>query len=81
MFYKPLQLYSVSKPIEEELRRDITCPTCGLAHAIFGLATWYPDCGTDIFLKHVDAEFDVILKSFSAVDARKTRSPHRWERY
>lgn len=71
MSYKPLQLHSVSKPIEEELRRDITCPTCGLAHAVFGLATWCPDCGTDIFLKHVDAEFDVILKALSAVDARK----------
>ena len=50
MSYKPGTLPPVVPPMEEVLRRDITCPHCGLEHAVFGLATWCPDCGRDIFL-------------------------------
>jgi predicted nucleic acid-binding Zn-ribbon protein len=60
MSYKPGRLPQVRPPIEEELRRDVTCPKCGLEHAVFGLASWCPDCGSDIFLVHVDKEFAVV---------------------
>jgi hypothetical protein len=62
---------SVQRPIEDELRRDITCPHCGLKHAVFGIATWCPDCGEDIFLNHVREEMEVIEKVLAAVDARR----------
>jgi len=62
---------SISRPLEEELRRDICCPNCGLNHAVFGLATWCPDCGTDIFLVHVEAEYSVIKTMLSDVDRRR----------
>ena len=39
--------------IQDALRRDMSCPHCGLDHAVFGLAVWCPDCGTDIFMTHV----------------------------
>ena len=38
--YKPGHLSPARPPIEEELRRDVTCPNCGLEHAVFGLANW-----------------------------------------
>jgi hypothetical protein len=50
----------VRKPFGQVLQRAIVCPHCGLDHAVFGLATWCPDCGVDIFLTHVDAELDVV---------------------
>jgi len=33
----------VAPPIEEELKRKVICPHCGLEHAVFGLASWCPD--------------------------------------
>ena len=60
--YKPGNLPSPVPPIEGILRRDLVCPNCGLEHAVFGLATWCPDCGKDIFLTHVIKEFEVIQK-------------------
>lgn len=71
MTYKPATLPSLPPPIDEELRRDLTCPHCGLEHAVFGLATWCPDCGADIFLTHLDREFDALRKALSAVDTRR----------
>ena len=44
MTYKSSKPDYVPRPLEEELRRDIICPNCGLEHAVFGLATWCPDC-------------------------------------
>ncbi len=71
--YKPTRLGPVPRPIEEELRRDVLCPHCGLEHAVFGLATWCPDCGEDIFLAHVDKEMEVVEKIISAVDSRRAK--------
>jgi hypothetical protein len=71
MSYKPSMPDYVPRPLEEELRRDIICPNCGLEHAVFGLATWCPDCGKDIFICHVDTEFEVIQKVLSVIDKRR----------
>jgi hypothetical protein len=71
MSLKPGRPDYVPRPIEEELRRDIVCPNCGLEHSVFGLATWCADCGQDIFLVHVDKEFKVIEKMLSVVDKRR----------
>lgn len=71
--YKPGQLDPVRRPYEEELRRDVTCPECGLEHAVFGLATWCPDCASDIFLVHLTAEFEVIEKILDADTDRRAR--------
>ncbi len=69
--YKPGHLPSVGRPLEEELRRDLTCPSCGLSHAVFGLAVWCPDCGRDIFLTHVEHEYEVVRKMLSVVEDRR----------
>ena len=71
--YKPGRLPHVRPPIEEELRRDITCPRCGLEHAVFGLASWCPDCGSDIFLTHVNMEFAVVRRMLGDVKRRHGR--------
>jgi hypothetical protein len=71
MSLKPGRPDYVPRPIEEELRRDIVCPNCGLVHSVFGLATWCADCGQDIFLVHVDKEFQVVEKMLSVVDRRR----------
>lgn len=71
MSYTPPRPKLISRPLEEELRRDIRCPNCGLEHAVFGLATWCPDCGNDIFLIHVGQEFAVVSKMLAAVESRR----------
>ena len=63
----------VVMPYEEELRRNVTCPDCTLAHAVFGIAVWCPDCGNDIFLTHVAAELDVVRKVLGEVGGRTER--------
>jgi len=68
--YKPGHLPPARPPIEEGLRRDITCPKCGLEHAVFGLANWCPDCGSDIFLAHVGKEFEVVRNMLGDVERR-----------
>ena len=70
MSLKPGRPDYVPRLIEEELRRDIVCPNCGLEQSVFGLATWCADCGQDIFLVHVDKEFQVLEKMLSVVDKR-----------
>jgi len=60
----------VRRPLHEELRRDVTCPHCGLYHSVYGLATWCADCGVDIFLTHIEAEFAVVAMALSDVDRR-----------
>jgi hypothetical protein len=62
----------VSRPVEEELRRDVRCPHCTLEHAVFGLATWCPDCGRDVFEEHLDAEFQVARRILAAVEERRS---------
>jgi len=64
---KPL----VRAPFEDEVRRDVICPKCSLDHSVYGLATWCPDCGTDIFLTHVEAEFGVVGLMLSDIERRR----------
>ncbi len=71
MKYSPGKYPKARKPLEEILKRDIICPFCSLDHSVFGLATWCPDCGNDIFLSHVSAEFDVIIKMMDDIKRRE----------
>jgi hypothetical protein len=71
MSYKPGRLPHVRSPFEEELLRATICPHCGLDHAVFGLAFWCPDCGKDIFMTHVNAEYNVVRTMLSDVDRRR----------
>lgn len=68
--YKPGTLPHVRPPFEEGLRRDLICPHCTLDHSVFGLAVWCHDCGRDIFMTHVQAEFAVLRKILGDVDRR-----------
>ena len=69
--YKPSALPPVARAAHEELRRDVICPHCGLDQSVYGLATWCADCGRDIFLTHVDAEFAVVRRMLTDVDRRR----------
>ena len=71
MSYKPPRKKHVGRPFEEELRRDVLCPNCSLEHSVFGLATWCPDCGADIFVQHVQAELEVLRKMLGHVEQRR----------
>jgi hypothetical protein len=71
MSYKPGTPRHVRRPFGEELRRDVVCPHCTLDHSVFGLAVWCSDCGRDIFMTHVRAEFSVVEKMLSDVDRRR----------
>jgi len=71
--YEPGSRPPVRRPFGEELRRDVTCPICGLQHAVFGIATWCPDCGKDIFLRHVAREYEVLRLMLADVDNRRER--------
>lgn len=71
--YKSGRRSRVRRPEEEELRRDIRCSHCTLEHSVFGLATWCPDCGQDIFAEHVRAEFVPILQILDEVPGRRDR--------
>jgi len=71
--YKPGSRPPVWRPFEEVLRRDLTCPKCTLDHAVFGIATWCPDCGSDIFLTHVSKEYQVVRLILADVDNRRER--------
>jgi hypothetical protein len=68
----PARLPFVGRPLEEELRRDVKCRSCGLEHAVFGLATWCADCGTDIFIVHLGAELAVLRRMVDAADGRRS---------
>ncbi len=69
--YKPGQPPMVRNPFEEDVQRDVICPHCGLDHAVFGLATWCPDCGRDIFMTHVEAEYGVVRTMLGDVERRR----------
>ena len=68
--YTPAKRTTVLPPVGEELRRDVTCPHCALAHAVYGLAVWCPDCGRDIFITHVEHEAAVVSKMLAAIPSR-----------
>jgi len=61
----------IRHPFEEEVLRGVVCPHCGLDHAVFGLATWCPDCGRDIFMTHVEAEYAVVRTTLSDIERRR----------
>lgn len=71
MSFKPGTLPPVRRPFEDEVRRDVVCPHCGLDQTVFGLATWCADCGEDIFMTHVAAELAVTRAMLSDVDRRE----------
>lgn len=71
MSYKSSALPHVRHPFEDEVRRDVVCPHCTLDHTVFGLATWCPDCGHDIFLAHVAAELQVAKIMLGDIPRRK----------
>lgn len=62
----------VRRPFEEDLLRAVVCPHCGLDHAVFGLATWCADCGADIFVEHVKAEYDVVRSMLTDLERRQS---------
>ncbi len=61
----------VRPPVEETLRRDVRCPSCGLEQSVYGLGTWCADCGADIMLSHVEAELQIIRAMLSDIERRK----------
>lgn len=69
--YKPGEKPQVRRPIEEEVRRDVVCPHCGLDHSVYGLAIWCADCGQDIFITHVEAEMAGVRQMLGDVDRRR----------
>lgn len=71
MSMKPVRHPHVSRPYEDEVRRDVVCPHCGLDQTVFGLASWCADCGQDIFLSHVSAELGVLRKMLADVPRRE----------
>lgn len=71
MSLKPGHRPMVRRPFEEEVRRDIICPHCGLDQSVYGLATWCSDCGKDIFLTHVEAELSVVKSMLADVERRR----------
>lgn len=71
LMVKPARPPVVFRPREDELRRDLVCSSCGLHHAVFGLAIWCPDCGRDIFMEHIAAELSVIDAGLQDVPRRR----------
>lgn len=68
---KSAPLPHVRQPFEDEVRRDVVCPSCALDHTVFGLATWCGDCGADIFLTHVATELAVVRSMVGDIDRRR----------
>ena len=71
MSLKPGTRPTIRRPFEDEVRRDVVCPHCGLDQSVYGLATWCVDCGTDIFLTHVQAELNVVRAMLDDVPRRR----------
>jgi hypothetical protein len=70
--FKPGKIKTARRPFEDEVRRDVVCRHCTLDHTVFGLATWCPDCGQEIFLQHVAAELAVVRAMLGDVDRRES---------
>ena len=62
---------TVHRPFEDALQRAVVCPHCTLDHAVFGLAVWCSDCGKDIFITHVQSEFEVVKAMLGDVSRRE----------
>jgi hypothetical protein len=73
MSLKPNRKPFVHRPFEEEVRRDVVCPHCGLDQSDYGLATWCADCGEDIFLTHVESELSVVRIMLGDVERRREK--------
>jgi hypothetical protein len=71
MSLKPGHKPIVRRPFEDEVRRDVICPFCGLDQSVYGLAIWCADCGKDIFLTHVEAELLVVRLMLGDVERRR----------
>ena len=71
MSLEPSSLPEVRRPFEDEVRRDVVCPGCGLDQTVFGLASWCADCGQDIFMTHVAAELAVTRVMLGDVGRRE----------
>lgn len=71
--YDPPRTGIVAKPIEDELQRDIVCPRCTLVHAVYGLATWCPDCGSDIAAEHIRLELHHLALILADVPNRRAK--------
>lgn len=69
--YRPGSLRLPNRPFEDEVQRSVKCPHCQLDHAVFGVASWCPECGTDIFMTHVEAEYSVVLTMLSDIERRR----------
>lgn len=69
--YKPGRISAPRRPFEDEVQRDVVCPHCTLDHAVYGLATWCPDCGADIFLTHVETELNVVRTMLGDIERRQ----------
>jgi len=77
MSFKAPHKRPLMRPFEEEVRRDVICPNCGLDHSVYGLATWCADCGEDIFLVHIQAELNVVRTMLSDIERRRESFGHR----
>lgn len=62
----------VRRPYADVLKRDVVCPSCGLDHSVYGLATYCFDCGNDIFTTHVRGEILMIEKALADVPRRES---------
>ncbi len=63
----------IRRPFEEEVRRDIICPYCGLKHSVYGLAIWCADCGHDVLLTHIEAEISVVSIMLGDMERRRAQ--------
>jgi rubredoxin len=70
MSLKESPLPHVRRPFEDDVRRDVICPHCSLDQTVFGLAVWCADCGTDIFMSHINAEVSVTRQMLGDVQRR-----------
>jgi len=71
MEFKPGRIPTPRRPDEDILKRDVTCPECGLVHSVFGFAAWCPDCGREILATHIAAEIAVIQAMLTDVERRR----------
>lgn len=71
--YDPPPRRIIAKPIEEELQRDLVCPHCTLVHAVYGLATWCPDCGSDLAPEHIRLELHHLALILADVPDRRAK--------
>ena len=59
------------RPLQEALIRDLVCPHCGLDHAVYGFATWCPDCGENVLPVHVSRELLAVRQLIAPFENRQ----------